>query len=61
MKRNIIILVLAMLAISCERPVYMVENSGVFKISPNEATLGPEGGVAVSYAEDFTKIWHITA
>ena len=61
MTRNVILLVLAILAISCERPVYMVENSGVLKFSPNEATLGPEGGVAVSYVEDFTQIWNITA
>ena len=28
---------------------------------PEKVTLGPEGGVAVSYAEDFTQIWDITA
>ena len=59
--RTILISLLAILCIaSCDRHEE-VGNSGVFRFSPEKATLGPEGGVAVSYAEDFTQIWYITA
>ena len=59
--RTILISLLAILCIaSCDRHEE-VGNSGVFSFLPEKATLGPEGGVAVSYAEDFTQIWDITA
>ena len=59
--RTILISLLAVLCIaSCDRHEE-VGNSGVFRFLPEKATLGPEGGVAVSHAEDFTQIWDITA
>ncbi len=61
MKNITLLLVLVLLAMSCnDRPAF-VENSGVFTFYPEGVILGPEGGVAVSYAEDFTQIWNITA
>ena len=59
--RTILISLLAILCIvSCDRHEE-IGNTGVFRFSPEKATLGPKGGVAVSYAEDFTQIWGITA
>ena len=59
--RTILISLLAILCIaSCDKHEE-VGNTGVFRFSPEKATLGPEGGVAVSHAEDFTQIWDITA
>ena len=59
--RTILISLLAILCIvSCDRHEE-IGNTGVFRFSPEKATLGPKGGVAVSYAEDFTQIWDIAA
>ena len=59
--RTILISLLAILCIvSCDRHEE-IGNTGVFRFPPEKATLGPKGGVAVSYAEDFTQIWDIAA
>ncbi len=59
--RTILISIFAILCVvSCDKHEE-VGNSGVLYFVPKETTLGPEGGVAVSYAEGFTQIRNITA
>lgn len=57
---HIFIVVITAILSSCKTPDQPL-GGGILKFSPEEATLGPEGGVAVSYAEDFTQIWDIAA
>ena len=57
---HIFIVVITAILSSCKTPD-MPLGGGILKFSPEEATLGPEGGVVVSYAKDFTKIWDIIA